>query len=310
MLSNAHSYLTTGITLALMAIAAEVTYIVMGPQDLEADVTVQEPAAVSQCGDGVLQAGERCDDGNVMVLDGCTRCQMDPGFLCVGQPSLCGPFDGMVSSQMSASSLSSESSAGSESSVSSETSSDSSESSSSFSSSPSSYSSPAPTPGSTASQAMRFNQRAVRAPYSSSSAPTETVQPASKATGIKPSCGDGLVLNEACDDGNLKDADGCSAACAVESGYICAGNPSTCSIACGDGIIAGEEKCDDGGNNNGDGCSSTCFIEPNHSCKGSPSTCTVNAYCGDGVTEGNEACDDANSTETDGCTSTCTKSAD
>ena len=37
-------------------------------------------------------------------------------------------------------------------------------------------------------------------------------------------CGDGLRdAPEACDDGNAADGDGCSAACAVEAGYLCAG---------------------------------------------------------------------------------------
>jgi fibro-slime domain-containing protein len=36
------------------------------------------------------------------------------------------------------------------------------------------------------------------------------------------SCGDGLVLNEECDDGNNLDGDGCSSLCTVEPGYDCA----------------------------------------------------------------------------------------
>ncbi len=34
-------------------------------------------------------------------------------------------------------------------------------------------------------------------------------------------CGDGLVIGEACDDGNLADNDGCSATCNVEATYTC-----------------------------------------------------------------------------------------
>lgn len=45
-------------------------------------------------------------------------------------------------------------------------------------------------------------------------------------------CGDGTVnpfAGEACDDGDASGADGCSAACAVESGWTCtAGSPSSC----------------------------------------------------------------------------------
>jgi len=70
-------------------------------------------------------------------------------------------------------------------------------------------------------------------------------------------CGDGYVgPNEACDDGNLINGDGCSAACVVES--------------CGDGVInnSGNEACDDGNFANGDGCTSTCAFErPARSCQ-------------------------------------------
>jgi len=43
-------------------------------------------------------------------------------------------------------------------------------------------------------------------------------------------CGNGaLEALEKCDDGNLKGADGCSAACQLEPGFACAGAPSLCS---------------------------------------------------------------------------------
>ena len=42
-------------------------------------------------------------------------------------------------------------------------------------------------------------------------------------------CGDGQTqAPEDCDDKNLTDLDGCSAACTVEAGYGCSGEPSTC----------------------------------------------------------------------------------
>ncbi|HET6923144.1 MAG TPA: DUF4215 domain-containing protein [Anaeromyxobacteraceae bacterium] len=46
---------------------------------------------------------------------------------------------------------------------------------------------------------------------------------------VKPACGDGVVdPGEPCDDGDVLAADGCSAACAVEAGWTCAGSPSVC----------------------------------------------------------------------------------
>ena len=45
-------------------------------------------------------------------------------------------------------------------------------------------------------------------------------------------CGDGFVdAGEGCDDGSTVDADGCSATCTVESGFICTGEPSVCITA-------------------------------------------------------------------------------
>lgn len=44
-------------------------------------------------------------------------------------------------------------------------------------------------------------------------------------------CGDGMFrLDEACDDGNLVDGDGCSSVCEVEEYYYCRGEPSLCFI--------------------------------------------------------------------------------
>lgn len=43
-----------------------------------------------RCGDGALQEGfEACDDGGDGVLDGCSRCEVDFGFRCSGEPSEC-----------------------------------------------------------------------------------------------------------------------------------------------------------------------------------------------------------------------------
>jgi cysteine-rich repeat protein len=42
-------------------------------------------------------------------------------------------------------------------------------------------------------------------------------------------CGNGTVeAGEACDDGNLTNGDGCTAACTVQTGYSCTGTPSVC----------------------------------------------------------------------------------
>ena len=45
---------------------------------------------LSTCGDGMIDAGEACDDGNRMGTDGCSAvCTVEPGFICMGEPSVC-----------------------------------------------------------------------------------------------------------------------------------------------------------------------------------------------------------------------------
>jgi len=61
-------------------------------------------------------------------------------------------------------------------------------------------------------------------------------------------CGDGQInpAEEECDDGNVNNGDGCSyPACTIETGFICASEPSICSPICGDGVCksANGETC-------------------------------------------------------------------
>ena len=109
-------------------------------------------------------------------------------------------------------------------------------------------------------------------------------------------CGDGdLDLDEACDDGNNMDGDGCSADCqseacgngSLDTGEACDGSEfggATCSDygfvdgplgcfdcmidvercytpTCSDGILHPPEQCDDGNRTNGDGCDRRCRLE-------------------------------------------------
>ncbi len=89
-------------------------------------------------------------------------------------------------------------------------------------------------------------------------------------------CGDGILTPpEQCDDGNNIDGDGCQANCM---------NPR-----CGDGILDAGEQCDDGNNINGDGCQADC----------------MNPRCGDGIPDAGEQCDDGNNINGDGCQANC-----
>ncbi len=109
-------------------------------------------------------------------------------------------------------------------------------------------------------------------------------------------CGDGTRdASELCDDGNNVSGDGCSANCLVE--YVCGNDvcetenfedceacPSDCCPDCGNLVLDEGEECDDGNNVSGDGCSKGCHDED-----GVP-TCgnliwEVGEQCEDGITE-------------------------
>ncbi|MEE2789704.1 MAG: SUMF1/EgtB/PvdO family nonheme iron enzyme [Myxococcota bacterium] len=93
---------------------------------------------------------------------------------------------------------------------------------------------------------------------------------------IVDTCGNGIQgLNEACDDNNLFDGDGCDRNCTLPG--------------CGNSIINVGEECDDGNRVNHDECTNMCTI----------------AECGDLIVGPGEACDDGNRVDTDDCTSQC-----
>ncbi len=92
-------------------------------------------------------------------------------------------------------------------------------------------------------------------------------------------CGNGAVdAGEECDDGNPINFDGCSNACRTER--------------CGDHVLQPTEQCDDGNVVSGDGCSASCSSEGPVS-------------CGNNILEQGEQCDDGNHINNDGCSATC-----
>ena len=156
-------------------------------------------------------------------------------------------------------------------------------------------------------------------------------------------CGDGVhEPNEACDDGNVVDGDGCSGTCEIVpievgepcatqsfpcvAGAHCDGATETCVVdVCGDGHLAeDEEECDDANDDEGDGCSTECEIVPipvDRECNpgdrvyvcnpelycahwADPPVCTVPG-CGDGDIAPEEECDDGNRIDGDDCSAEC-----
>ncbi len=115
-------------------------------------------------------------------------------------------------------------------------------------------------------------------------------------------CGDGtLTSGEACDDGNTRDGDGCTAACAVESGWACPSPGLRCEAAmCGDGLLVGSEECEHAPGATAVGCSATCRIETGYDCNATTFAC-VQTACGNGKVERGETCEDGNAIPFDGC---------
>jgi len=156
-------------------------------------------------------------------------------------------------------------------------------------------------------------------------------------------CGDGVVQNpngvwdpEACDDGNTDDADDCTNTCTLPTCW-----DGITQVDGLDGIAwtADDEACDDGQNGiDTDGCNDACLLTmcgdgivqaPNGAGEWGPvddgvetcdngvdnsdtvvdacrTTCEP-ASCGDGITDTGEACDDGkNGDDSDGCTDACT----
>ncbi len=125
-------------------------------------------------------------------------------------------------------------------------------------------------------------------------------------------CGDGFVHAgvEPCDDGNADEGDACRTGCVP--------------ARCGDGVLhRGVEGCDDGDADATDACTTTCqtarcgdgFVQRgveacddgNADATDACTTACLPARCGDGfVHAGVEACDDGNSVDLDGCTNRCT----
>jgi len=210
------------------------------------------PTAV--CGDGLVEPGESCDDGETDGGDGCSaECEAEVGFACDGEPSSCtGPDDlgllapggsiGLTTTDV----LSSGAFA--------------------------TYTFHVDVPlilSGTASASVGDIDLYINAAdgeplFQSASAGDETVAPRLFAPGhyvlavsawdgapdlgagysfqlsaAATSCGDGAITGlEACDDGDADAGDGCSAICAVEYGWRCEGAPSTCSGPVATGLAA------------------------------------------------------------------------
>jgi len=173
----------------------------------------KEKVVTIACGNGILEAGEACDDGDLDNGDGCnSQCRIEDGFRCRNNSGC-------------------------------------------------------------ASQ--NCVNHICKKPYVAQ-------------------CGNGILdSGEACDDGNRNNNDKCNNQCRItigngtcssnancETGAIC--NNGTCKAAnvCGNGILDSGEACDDANSINGDGCNTLCKIESTEDNKtNNKYTCNENSDC-------------------------------
>ncbi|MCK6547814.1 DVUA0089 family protein, partial [Myxococcota bacterium] len=92
-----------------------------------------------------------------------------------------------------------------------------------------------------------------------------------------------ITYNALCGDGMLGGSEECDGVAGCDAN--CQRIP-----VCGDALVDAPEQCDDGNTAPGDGCDATCMREQT---------------CGNGFTEGTETCDDGNLVSGDGCDSVC-----
>jgi fibro-slime domain-containing protein len=271
------------------------------------------------CGDGIIEPGELCDDGNASAGDGCSdTCQLEPGYTCVtpGQPCVALTFcgNGVLDGLETCDDGNVVSGDGCSASCQVET------------------GWQCPVPNSSCTTLCGDGIVVGREQCDLGPLNGAVVTAAGDAGATEAGAGDAGTTEGGASDGAAGDAraaeggsgygggdaggareggpgqvitnSGCSSTCTVESGFACAAPPaaSAChATVCGDGIKEGYEQCDDGNQVPYDGCSPTCTLEPK--CNGSGG-CT--GVCGDGLVFPGEECDDGNTLPGDGCSSTCT----
>lgn len=262
-----------------------------------------------ECGNGVRESGETCDDGNATSGDGCRAdCKaVETGWLCdtSADPTLCDRCpNGQVDTGI---------------------------------------------PGLVDEQCDDGNQNSADGCTTACQVQAGwTCVPGPNGRSVCDRCGNGVVGGtEDCDDGDTSSGDGCDASCDVEPGFECppaggscfncgdgivqpgevcdagATNGQGCALdcssvathwacpaagqpceQCGDGDVGLGEVCDDGLTSSGDGCRGDCkVVEPGWLCNTSAEP-TVCSQCGNGQDDG-EACDDGNRVSGDGCSAVC-----
>ena len=283
-----------------------------------------QPATVPKCGDGRLEYGEYCDDGNTTSGDGCSStCTLEPGYTCTPAGTKCtlvsfcgdGKLDTANGEQCDDANMAGGDGCSQTCIIE-----------ANFA---------CPTPGQPCVSTVKCGDHKVTGAEQcddgnvlagdgcSQTCQVECGWTCSLGACRALKCGDGIVAGlEQCDDGNNTAGDGCSPTCTLESkpvttaeGFICTTpkqangciGPTTCTTTtCGNKVVEGSEQCDDMNHDQGDGCSPLCRLEP--ACPPGGGPCT--GVCGDGLLLPSEQldptnCDDGNTVSGDGCSKNC-----
>ncbi|APR78028.1 Multiple EGF-like-domain protein 3 precursor [Minicystis rosea] len=257
-------------------------------------------AGMVACGNGVIETGEDCDDGNLFPGDGCSsKCALETGFTCSGMPSICAATcgDGFIGGPEECDDQNTTAGDGCSANCTVEV---------GFSCKgvPSKCSTTCGD-GVVGGTEQCDDHNLGDGDGCNKSCQTELGYKCVGApSDCNTVCGDGIIAGaEVCDDGNGINGDGCGSTCVEEPGFNCSGEPTICTSVCGDGIVAADEECDDKNTASNDGCSAMCQKEPGWACSGAPNVCTP--ICGDGKIVGAEQCDDGNIIPGDGCSALC-----
>ncbi|MGB5375694.1 MAG: leucine-rich repeat domain-containing protein [Polyangiales bacterium] len=267
------------------------------------------------CGNGLLEAGEACDDGNNMNGDGCTAaCEIEDGNPCTTHaacasgvcdmneaPPLCEPAGSCGNGVLDGSESCDDGNL---------------------------------MTGDGCSNICLLEDGE---PCADNAQCESTICDTVDSNTCEPvnTCGNGAVeVGEGCDDGNAVAGDGCGPECLFELGAgpctdngqcestICdalGGNTCEPVNTCGNGTIETAEMCDDGNTAPGDSCDPQCLLElgagpctDGNQCGSGVCNklaaipvCAVPLGCGNGVLNDDEACDDGNLLRGDGCGESC-----
>jgi cysteine-rich repeat protein len=242
------------------------------------------------CGNGTIEGAETCDDGNTQGTDGCdATCQVEAGFECTGEPSICTLLCG--NGQIDAGEACDSTDFGSATcadfgyyggTLTCAATCDASDQTACVG-----YCGDGVANGTEACDATDFGSETCQTYdfYSGSLSCTAACDQV-LTTGCSETCGDGVVNGpEECDTtdfGSDTCADfgyyggtlTCAATCDASDQTACVGY-------CGDGVVNGTEVCDDGNPTSGDGCDATCLVEDGWGCEGEPSVCYLNPGSGE-----------------------------